>query len=45
MTRLLTEAAVAAVDNGEESINHRTLTLAEYTGPTERRRQFERELG
>ncbi len=41
LTRLLTEAAVAAVDSGEESINHRTLTLAEYTGPTERRRQFE----
>lgn len=45
LTRLLTEAAVAAVESGEESINHRTLTLAEYTGPTERRRQFERELG
>lgn len=44
LTRLLTEAAVAAVDSGEESINHRTLTLAQYTGPTERRRQFEREL-
>lgn len=44
LTRLLTEAAVAAVDSGEEAINHRTLTLADYTGPTERRRQFEREL-
>lgn len=44
LTRLLTEAAVAAVDSGEESINHRTLTMAAYTGPSERRRQFEREL-
>ncbi len=44
LTRLLTEAAVAAVDSGEEAINQRTLTLADYTGPTERRRQFEREL-
>lgn len=44
LTRLLTEAAVAAVDSGEEAINHRTLALADYTGPTEHRRQFEREL-
>ena len=44
LTRLLTEAAVAAVDSGEEAINHRSLTLAAYTGPSERRRQFEREL-
>nr|WP_176704859.1 TniB family NTP-binding protein [Arthrobacter sp.]AXV46245.1 ATP-binding protein TniB [Arthrobacter sp.] len=45
LTRLLTEAAAAAVECGEESINHTSLSLAEYTGPTERRRQFERELG
>jgi hypothetical protein len=44
LTRLLTEAAIAAVDSGEEAIIHRTLTLATYTGPSERRRQFEREL-
>lgn len=44
LARLLTEAAVAAVDSGEEAINHRTLTLAAYTGPSERRRQFERDL-
>lgn len=44
LTRLLTEAAIAAVDSGEEAINHRTLTLATYSGPSERRRQFEREL-
>lgn len=44
LTSLLTEAAVAAVDSGEEFINHRTLTLAEYDGPSVRRRKFEREL-
>ncbi len=44
LTSLLTEAAVAAVDSGEEAINHRTLTLAEYDGPSVRRRKFEREL-
>lgn len=44
LTLLLTEAAVVAVDTGEEAINHRTLSLAAYQGPTERRRQFEREL-
>lgn len=44
LASLLTEAAVAAVDSGEESINHRTLTLAEYDGPSVRRRKFEREL-
>jgi type II secretory pathway predicted ATPase ExeA len=44
LARLLTEAAVAAVQTGEEAINQRTLTLAAYTGPSERRRQFEREL-
>ncbi len=41
---LLTAAAVAAVETGEEAINHRTLTVADYTGPSDRRRQFEREL-
>jgi hypothetical protein len=44
LTSLLTEAAVAAVDSGEESINHRTLTLADYDGPSVRRGKFEREL-
>ena len=37
-------AAVAAVESGEEAINHRTLSMADYIGPSERRRQFEREL-
>jgi Bacterial TniB protein len=47
LTALLTDAAdaaVAAIKSGEEAINHRTLLLADYDGPTERRRLFEREL-
>jgi hypothetical protein len=41
---LLTEAAVAAIESGEEAIRQRTLLMADYAGPTERRRLFEREL-
>jgi hypothetical protein len=41
---LLTEAAVAAIETGQEAIDQRTLLLAPYAGPTERRRLFEREL-
>lgn len=44
LAHLLTAAAVAAVESGLESINHRTLTMADYAGPTQRRRLFEREL-
>jgi type II secretory pathway predicted ATPase ExeA len=44
LTHLLTDATVAAIETGEEAINQRTLLLARYTGPTERRRCFEREL-
>lgn len=44
LTRLLTAAAIAAIESGEERITHRTLVIAEYSGPTERRRLFEREL-
>ena len=44
LAALLTEAAVAAIESGEEAITQRTLLLAAYTGPTERRRKFEREL-
>jgi len=44
LTRLLTDAAVAAIETGEEAINQRTLLVASYVGPTERRRLFEREL-
>ncbi|MTE16918.1 TniB family NTP-binding protein [Nocardia aurantiaca] len=44
LAALLTAAAVAAIESGEEEINQRTLLLAGYAGPTERRRAFEREL-
>jgi hypothetical protein len=44
LAHLLTDAAIAAIESGEEAINQRTLLLAPYTGPTERRRLFEREL-
>lgn len=44
LAALLTSAAVAAVDSGQEAINARTLSMTEYQGPTERRRTFEREL-
>lgn len=44
LAHLLTDAAVAAIESGEEAINERTLLLAPYAGPTERRRLFEREL-
>lgn len=44
LAHLLTTAAVVAVESGLEAIDHRTLTMADYVGPTERRRLFEREL-
>jgi Bacterial TniB protein len=44
ITHLLMDAAVAAVESGEEAINQATLLMAGYAGPTERRRLFEREL-
>jgi type II secretory pathway predicted ATPase ExeA len=44
ISRLVTAAAVAAIETGEEAINHKTLTLAGYESPTQRRRAFEREL-
>lgn len=44
LAQLLMCAAIAAIESGEESINSRTLSLADYEGPTERRRAFEREL-
>ncbi|MBN0141047.1 transposase, partial [Pseudomonas aeruginosa] len=44
LAHLLMAAAIAAVERGEEAINHRTLSMADYSGPSERRRQFEREL-
>jgi hypothetical protein len=44
LAQLLICAATAAIETGEESITARTLSLADYEGPTERRRAFEREL-
>lgn len=44
LAHLLTTAAVVAVETGMESINQKTLAMADYRGPTERRRLFEREL-
>jgi Bacterial TniB protein len=44
LASLLTAAAVAAIESGEEAISQRTLLMADYAGPTERRRLFEREL-
>ena len=44
LAHLLTDAAIAAIESGEEAINHRTLLLSAYNGPSERRRLFEREL-
>ena len=44
LAHLLTAAAITAVESGEESINQRTLVMADYLGPTERKRVFEREL-
>lgn len=44
VSMLLTQAAIAAIDSGEESINSRTLSMTEYDSPTERRRKFEREI-
>ncbi|MBP2233294.1 hypothetical protein J2847_006631 [Azospirillum agricola] len=44
MARLLSHAAVAAIESGTEAITNRTLTLAKYDSPTERRRAFERRI-
>jgi type II secretory pathway predicted ATPase ExeA len=44
LAHLLTDAAVAAIESGEEAISQRTLLMADYAGPGERRRLFEREL-
>ncbi len=44
LAALLTDAAVCAIESGEEAINQRTLLMAQYAGPSERRRLFEREL-
>jgi hypothetical protein len=41
---LLTKAAIVAIETGDESINQKTLGLADYDGLSERHRKFEREL-
>ena len=38
IAQLLISAAIVAIETGEESINSRMLSLADYEGPTERRR-------
>lgn len=42
ISKLLTAAAVEAVNGGEECINQHTLKLAKYESPSERRKAFER---
>ena len=44
LATLLTAAAVTALEVGEESITSQVLTQTAYSGPTERRRHFERHL-
>jgi len=44
LATLLTDAAIIAIESGEEAINQRTLLMSQYAGPSERRRLFEREL-
>ena len=44
IARLLSTAAIVAIETGEECINAKTLGKADYRSPTERRRMFEREL-
>ena len=44
MVTLLSRAAITAIDSKEEAINARTLALADYGSPTDRRRTFEREI-
>lgn len=44
LATLLTQAAITAVTSGAEAITEDTLKLADYRGPTERRRLFERQL-
>ncbi len=44
ISSLLTKAAIAAISSGEEYIDISILELTDYESPTERRRQFERDL-
>jgi hypothetical protein len=44
IAKLLSAAAIAAIETGAEAITAQTLTLAHYESPSERRATFEREL-
>lgn len=44
ITKLLVSASITAIETGEECINQRTLSQANYNSPAERRRAFERML-
>ena len=44
ISSLLTKAAIVAINSGDEYIDISILELTDYESPTERRRQFEREL-
>jgi hypothetical protein len=44
IAQLLSAAAIAAIQSGEEAITSKTLQMADYCSPNERRRTFEREV-
>ena len=44
ISSLLTKAAIIAIQTGKECIDFSILELTDYESPTERRRQFEREV-
>jgi hypothetical protein len=44
IAKLLTAATLVAIETGEEAINQKTLTQADYKSPNERRQMFERVL-
>jgi Bacterial TniB protein len=44
ITQLLSAAAIAAIQSGEEAITSKMLQMADYRSPSERRQTFEREV-
>ena len=44
ITALLIRAEIIAIESGDEAINRKILALVDYESPTDRRRQFERDL-
>jgi hypothetical protein len=44
IAQLLSAAAIAAIQSGEEAITWKTLQMADYRSPSERRRTFERDI-